>query len=32
MTDKEMFKGVTYGSLEKQVGGKHYSKLKIQTA
>ena len=32
MTDKEMFKGVTYGSLEKQVGGKHYSKMKIQPA
>ena len=32
MTDKEMFKGVTYGSLEKQVGGKHYAKMKIQPA
>ena len=32
MTDKEMFKGVTYGSLEKQVGGKHYSKMKSQPA
>ena len=32
MTDKEMFKGVTYESLEKQVGGKHYGKMKIQPA
>ena len=32
MTDKEMFKGVTYESLEKQVGGKHYAKMKIQPA
>ena len=32
MTDKEMFKGITYESLEKQVGGKHYSKMKIQPA
>jgi hypothetical protein len=24
MTNKEIFKGVTYDSLEKQVGGKHY--------
>ena len=24
MTNKEIFKGTTYDSLEKQVGGKHY--------
>ena len=24
MTNKEMFKGVSYRSLEEQVGGKHY--------
>ena len=30
MTNKEIFKGVTYESLEKQVGGKHYAKMKIQ--
>ena len=32
MTNKEIFKGVTYESLEKQVGGKHYAKMKIQPA
>ena len=32
MTDKDLFKGVTYESLEKQVGGKHYAKMKIQPA
>ena len=32
MTDKEMFKGMTYQSLEKQVGGKHYKNMKIQPA
>ena len=24
MTNKDMFKGTTYSSLEEQVGGKHY--------
>ena len=32
MTNKEIFKGVTYESLEKQVGGKHYAKMRIQPA
>ena len=32
MTNKDMFKGITYSSLEKQVGGNHYSKMKIQPA
>jgi hypothetical protein len=32
MTHKDMFKGATYDSLEKQVGGKHYSSMKIQPA
>ena len=32
MTHKDMFKGVAYGSLEKQVGGKHYRSMKIQPA
>ena len=32
MTDKDLFKGVTYESLEKQVGGNHYAKMKIQPA
>ena len=32
MTDKNMFKGMTYQSLEKQVGGKHYRNMKIQPA
>ena len=27
-----MFKGMTYQSLEKQVGGKHYKNMKIQPA
>ena len=32
MTDKDMFKGVTYDSLEKQVDGSHYKGMKIQPA
>jgi len=32
MTDKEMFKGMTYESLDKQIGGKHYQNMKIQPA
>ena len=32
MTHKDMFKGVTYQSLERQVNGKHYSTFKIQPA
>ena len=32
MTNKDIFKGVTYDSLEKQVGGKHYRGMKIQPA
>jgi hypothetical protein len=32
MTDKNMFKSVTYDSLDKQVDGNHYSKMKIQPA
>ncbi len=32
MTNKDMFKGMTYDSLEKQVGGKHYKNMKIQPA
>ena len=32
MTDKDMFKAITYDSLEKQVGGKHYRNMKIQPA
>ena len=32
MTNKEIFKGVPYESLEKQVGGKNYAKMKIQPA
>ena len=32
MTDKSIFKGIGYGSLEKQVGGKHYRNMKIQPA
>ena len=32
MTDKEMFKGITYESLDKQIGGKHYRNMKIQPA
>ena len=32
MTNKDMFKGITYESLDKQIGGKHYRNMKIQTA
>ena len=32
MTDKDMFKGVTYDSLEKQVDGSHYKGMRIQLA
>ena len=32
MTNKDMFKGTTYSSLEEQVGGKHYRGMKIQPA
>ena len=32
MTNKEMFKGTTYLSLQKQVGGDHYNTFKIQPA
>jgi len=32
MTDKDMFKGTTYSSLEEQVGGKHYKNFRIQPA
>ena len=32
MTHKDLFKGTTYNSLEDQVGGKHYRKMKIQPA
>ena len=32
MTNKDLFKGATYDSLEKQVGGKHYRGMKIQPA
>ena len=32
MTHKDLFKGTTYDSLEKQVGGKHYRNMKIQPA
>ena len=32
MTNKGMFKSTTYNSLEDQVGGKHYRKMKIQPA
>ena len=32
MTNKDIFKGPTYDSLEKQVGGKHYRNMKIQPA
>ena len=32
MTHKDMFKDITYNSLEKQVGGKHYKSMKIQPA
>ena len=32
MTDKSMFKGIGYESLDKQVGGSHYKKFTIQPA
>ena len=32
MTNKDMFKGLTYESLDKQIGGKHYRNMKIQPA
>ena len=32
MTHKDMFKDISYESLEKQVGGKHYKSMKIQPA
>ena len=32
MTNKDIFKGTTYNSLEEQVGGKHYKDMKIQPA
>tara|TARA_B100000029_G_scaffold246824_1_gene243761 strand:+ start:3384 stop:3632 length:249 start_codon:yes stop_codon:yes gene_type:complete len=32
MTDKHMFKGVTYHSLNKQVDGNHYKSFKIEPA
>ena len=32
MTDSSIFKGTGYGSLDKQVGGKHYKQMKIQPA
>ena len=32
MTHKDDFKGVTYDSLEKQIGGNHYKKFRIQPA
>ena len=32
MTHKDLFKGSTYDSLEKQVGGKHYRNMRIQLA
>ena len=32
MTSKDMFKSIKYDSLEKQVGGNHYAKMKIQPA
>ena len=32
MTNKDIFKGMTYESLEKQVGGNHYQNMKIQPA
>ena len=32
MTNKDMFKSTTYNSLEDQVGGKQYRKMKIQPA
>tara|TARA_R100001224_G_scaffold17487_1_gene8651 strand:+ start:7300 stop:7539 length:240 start_codon:yes stop_codon:yes gene_type:complete len=32
MTHKDLFKELTYDSLNKQVDGNHYSKMKIQPA
>jgi len=32
MTHKDMFKKITYDSLNKQVGGEHYRNMKIQPA
>ena len=32
MTHKDDFRGITYDSLEKQVGGKHYKNFRIQPA
>lgn len=32
MTDKNLFKGITYSSLERQVQGDHYKGMKIQPA
>ena len=32
MTNKDMFKGTTYDSLNKQVDGDHYKGMKIQPA
>ena len=32
MTNKDIFKGVTYDSLDKQVDGNHYKSMKIQPA
>ena len=32
MTDKSIFKGVGYESLDKQIGGSHYKKFTIQPA
>ena len=32
MTNKDIFNEVTYDSLEKQVGGKHYRNFRIQPA
>ena len=32
MTNKEIFKGPVYKSLQEQGGGKHYSSMKIQPA
>ena len=32
MKHKDDFRGITYDSLEKQVGGKHYKNFRIQPA
>ena len=32
MTHKDDFRGITYDSLEKQEGGKHYKNIRIQPA